>query len=78
MDILYLCNGKKCAGVDCEGKRLNSMSHIQPYSECCHTLNVNYAKNGLIKGPIDLIKRFRIRLRPHVYLEEKNGKKNSR
>lgn len=81
MDILYLCNGKRCAGVACEGARLNDIETPPLYynhkkqarlvSPCQHVLDVNYAKNGPIKGPIDLIKRFRIHLRPHFYLEEK-------
>ena len=81
MDIIYLCNGKRCAGVDCTGARLNNietpplylgcMKQDKWFSYCCHTLNVDYAKNGPIKGPIDLIKRFRIHFRPHFYLEEK-------
>lgn len=59
MDVLYLCNRLKCNKQDCLS------------TTCMHTLNVDYAKNGSIKGPIDLIKRFRIHLRPHFYLEEK-------
>ncbi len=81
MDVLYLCNGQRCAGVDCTGARLNNietpplylgcMKQDKWFSYCCHTLNIDYAKNGPIKGPIDLIKRFRIHFRPHFYLEEK-------
>ena len=59
MDILYLCNRYKCDDFSCT----NIM--------CKHTTNVEYAINGPIKGPIDLIKRFKIHFKPHLYLEEK-------
>ena len=81
MDVFYLCDGCKCVGVNCKGARLNYIEIPQLYSDnkkqarwfsyCQHTSDVSHAKNGPIKGPIDLIKRFRIHLKPHFYLEEK-------
>ena len=72
MDILYLCNGKRCPGVICEAEEHHYFADNRVlYSECKYTLDPEFAKNGPIKGPIDLIKRFRLHSKPHFYLEEK-------
>ena len=82
MDVFYLCDGCKCAGVDCKGARRNgiyatpqlyfdNVKQTRWCTDCYLTSDVSHAKNGPIKGPIDLIKRFRIHLKPYVYLEEK-------
>ena len=72
MDVLYLCNGKRCPDVMCAAEEIHHYADNRVlYSECKHTLDVTYAKNGPIKGPIDLIKRFRLHIKPCLYLEEK-------
>lgn len=72
--ILYLCNGEQCPFVVCDGK---GQTHYYSdnrilYSECKHTIRVEYAKNGRIKGPIDFIKRFDIRFKPWIYFVERD------
>lgn len=72
MTIFYLCNGKECPKVICaaEGVHYYADNRVL-YSECKHTSKVEFAKNGPIKGPIDLIKRFKIHTKPRLYLEER-------
>ena len=74
MDVLYLCDGKYCPGVMCEGEGSTHYyaDNRSLYFECRHTLNKDFAKNGPIKGPIDLIKRFKLHFKPHLYLIERD------
>lgn len=76
--ILYLCNGKYCFGFkDCKP----CFQHDHPgnnrekfINECCHTLDVTYAKNGPIKGPINFLIRFKIKFRPWICFVERDIK----
>lgn len=72
--IFYLCNGERCPGVICDGERQThyySDNRIW-YNDCKHTIHVEYAKNGPIKGPIDFIKRFDIHFKPWIHFIERD------
>ena len=78
--IFYICNAKKCPKVECLASEVfdemptylySDNSPVTSVSDCCHTTDVKYAAFGPIKGPIDLFKRFKIHIRPYLYLEEK-------
>lgn len=75
MMIFYKCDGKRCFGyVDCE-PAFHAEHPGNPReryaSECQHTTIEYYAKNGPIKGPIDFLRRFRIRFRPYIHFVER-------
>ena len=78
IDVLYLCDGKKCSGVLCQspGSRAYWADNcpVITTSECMHCLNVENALNGPIKGPINFLKRFRIVLKPWIHVVEKDKK----
>lgn len=73
--IMYLCNGKRCMGVkDCKPRfELDHPGNKRErfMNECCHCHEKEYAKNGRIKGLIDLLIRFEIHFKPYFYLWEK-------
>ena len=78
--IYYVCNGKKCEITECRMKEIMHIEVAKLYADnkpfryistCCHTKDSKYALNGPIKGPIDLIKRFKLHVKPGIYLGEK-------
>lgn len=87
--IYYICNGKRCEIVECPMKEILKIDVVKIYADneltyyinpdCYRTTKADYALNGPIKGPIDLIKRFEIKFKPFIHLVEKwslgnNGK----